>query len=75
MNRHFLSRRLTHQLGFTGIVPFIILSLSCWVAHPGWLEGLVYAQIAYGIAILSFLGGLHWGVALTSPELSTDQIR
>ena len=35
----------------------------------------MYAQSAYGIAILSFLGGIHWGVALTSPELTSVQIK
>jgi hypothetical protein len=75
MNHHFLSKRLAHQLGVIGLVPFVFLSLACWIAHPDWLEGFVYAQSAYGIAILSFLGGIHWGVALTSPELSAVQIK
>ncbi len=75
MNHHFLSKRLAHQLGVIGLIPFVILSMACWVAHPEWLEGFVYAQSAYGIAILSFLGGIHWGVALTSPELTAIQIK
>ncbi|PRC93946.1 DUF3429 domain-containing protein [Solimicrobium silvestre] len=75
MNHHFLSKRLAHQLGFVGLIPFIILSLACWITHPDWLDGFVYAQSAYGIAILSFLGGIHWGVALTSPELTAEQIK
>ena len=75
MNHHFLSKRLAHQLGFFGLVPFVFLTLACWIAHPEWLEGFVYAQSAYGIAILFFLGGIHWGVALTSPELTSVQIK
>jgi len=75
MNHHFLSKRLAQQLGAIGLVPFVFLSLACWIAHPDWLEGFVYAQSAYGVAILSFLGGIHWGVALTSPELSALQIK
>ena len=75
MNHHFLSKRLAHQLSFFGLIPFIFLTLACWIAHPEWLEGFVYAQSAYGIAILSFLGGIHWGVALTSPELNSEQIK
>lgn len=75
MNHHFLSKRLAHQLGIIGLVPFVFLSLACWIAHPDWLEGFVYAQSAYGIAILSFLGGIHWGVVLTSPELTALQIK
>ncbi len=75
MNHQFLSKRLAHQLGIVGLVPFVFLSLACWIAHPEWMEGFVYAQSAYGIAILSFLGGIHWGVALTSPGLTALQIR
>lgn len=75
MNHHFLSKRLAHQLSLIGLIPFIFLTLACWIAHPEWLEGFVYAQSAYGIAILSFMGGIHWGVALTSPELNSAQIK
>ncbi len=75
MNHQFLSKRLAHQLGIIGLIPFIFLSLLCWIAHPGWLEGFIYAQSAYGIAILSFLGGIHWGIALTVPDLTAQQVR
>ncbi|MET3108992.1 hypothetical protein AAKU67_004082 [Oxalobacteraceae bacterium GrIS 2.11] len=75
MNHHFLSKRLAHQLGVIGLIPFVFLSMACWITHPDWLEGFVYAQSAYGIAILSFLGGIHWGVALTSPDLTALQIK
>ena len=74
-NAHFLSKKLTHQLGVAGLIPFYLLSLACWITHPDWLEGFVYAQSDYGIAILSFLGGMHWGVALTSPELTAAQTK
>lgn len=75
MSHLFLGKKLAHQLSLVGLLPFVFLSLACWVAHPGWLDVFVYAQSAYGITILSFLGGIHWGVALTSPELSELQIR
>lgn len=75
MNSHFLSKRLAHQLSIVGLIPFLFLTLACWITHPDWLEGFVYAQSAYGIAILSFLGGIHWGVALTSPELTASQTK
>jgi len=75
MNHHFLSKRLAHQLGVIGLIPFVFLSAACWITHPEWVAGFVYAQSAYGIAILSFLGGIHWGVALTSPELTSVQIK
>ncbi len=33
------------------------------------------AQLVYGIAILGFLGGLHWGVALLSGEANASEVK
>ena len=55
-------------LGVGGLVPFIgcaMVALS--VSEPAatfWLQAL----IAYGAVILSFLGGVHWGLALSDPD-------
>jgi hypothetical protein len=59
-------------LGALGVLPFIALSPPV-VKHIAWL--LPYAvterhdifQVGYGVAISSFLGGVHWGCALSSP--------
>jgi hypothetical protein len=75
MNTHFLNKRLAHLLGFAGLVPFIVLSLACWVVHPDWLGDFIKGQLAYGIAILSFLGGVHWGATMMSAALSIEQTR
>ena len=73
MNPHFFSKRLAHALGVAGLFPFVLLSLGCWLAHPDWLGILIRGQLAYGISILSFLGGLHWGAALTCTTLTRQQ--
>ena len=75
MNRHFVTRKTAHLLGFAGLIPFVALSLGCWLVHPAWLPALVSAQLAYGVAILSFLGGLHWGAAILCTELSSQRTR
>lgn len=56
-------------LGGAGAIPFVGLALASFL--PGML-GLyaVGAVFAYGVAILSFLGGVHWGVAVTQGEPS-----
>ena len=59
-----LNQTLAIRLGFAGLLPFILLTFGCWVAHPGWLGPFIKAQLYYGIVILSFLGGLHWGVTI-----------
>lgn len=75
MNTHFLNKRLAHQLGFAGLVPFVVLMLGCWIVHIDWLGYFIRGQLAYGIAILSFLGGIHWGAVLASRELTAEQTR
>ena len=53
-------------LGYGGLIPFIGTALVCWLEpnHRSlWLQML----LAYGAVILSFVGALHWGFAMTHP--------
>jgi hypothetical protein len=75
MNKHFLNKRLAHQLGFAGLVPFILLALACWVVSAEWLEAFVNSQEVYAIVTLSFLGGIHWGATMVSSDLSAGQTK
>ena len=75
MNTHFFNKRLAHTLGFAGLIPFIFLSLACWIVHPDWLGTLIKGQLAYGIAILSFLGGIHWGASMTCQQLTIGRTK
>ncbi|CAN5874790.1 hypothetical protein BH11PSE12_BH11PSE12_20790 [soil metagenome] len=70
-----LDQQLANRLGFFGLVPFVLLTLACWVVHPDWLGYFIKGQLSYGIAILSFLGGLHWGVALMSHDRPAGDIK
>uniref|UniRef100_UPI003AAD8F0F transmembrane protein 69-like n=1 Tax=Centroberyx gerrardi TaxID=166262 RepID=UPI003AAD8F0F len=54
-------------LGLAGLVPFATPPLFMAVTETYFPE-LAYAQVAYGAAIVSFLGGARWGFAL--PESS-----
>lgn len=59
-------------LGALGVVPFVALSTPI-CKHLAWLLPLAVSdrsetfQVGYGVAIASFLGGVHWGAALSSP--------
>ena len=59
--------RAAHALGALGAVPFVGLTpqardaLGLRAVASG--ETCARAQIAYGATILSFLGGIHWGLA------------
>lgn len=59
-------------LGLAGLAPFIGLSLAIALNAPV-LAGLdtAFALLGYGAAILSFLGGVHWGLALRHPARAT----
>ncbi len=54
-------------LGYGGLLPFVGTALLCWF-EPGhrffWLDML----LGYGAVILSFVGALHWGVAMVHPD-------
>lgn len=53
-------------LGFAGILPFY-LSLAAVLMWPQSQLALV-SLIGYGAVILSFLGAVHWGMAMQEPD-------
>lgn len=56
-------------LGLAGLLPFIAGALAALAAAPGSpLHATALAALgAYGAVILSFLGAVHWGLALAEP--------
>jgi hypothetical protein len=57
-------------LGLLGLIPFLACAyLACAWRTPTEGRALI-ALVAYGAVILSFLGGVHWGFALTEPRPS-----
>ena len=59
-----LNQKLVTRLGFAGLIPFVLLTIICWLAPADLLNNFIRAQLAYGIVILSFFGGVHWGMVL-----------
>ena len=55
-------------LGFLGIIPFIATATINLVPGAPLHELSMHALLGYGAVILSFLGGIRWGVAI----LTTD---
>lgn len=55
-------------LGYGGVAPFVLLGIAAMVPGPSALP-LCRALLAYGAVILSFIGALHWGFAMTLPGL------
>lgn len=57
--------KIVQQLGYAGLAPFFLLALAAWLV-PDELRAQVQRSLAiYGAVILSFLGAVHWGVALS----------
>jgi hypothetical protein len=56
-------------LGLAGVLPFAAAALGS--LQPGALGAFALkALIAYGAVILSFLGGIHWGLAIDRADPS-----
>lgn len=51
-------------LGRAGLVPFVALAAALWLAPPTAAPWAQVALVAYGATIASFLGGIHWGLAM-----------
>ena len=51
-------------LGYAGLIPFIVFSIGCWVPLP-YVDDALAVLITYAAVILSFMGAVHWGAAMT----------
>ncbi|MBO6717637.1 MAG: DUF3429 domain-containing protein [Rhizobiaceae bacterium] len=64
------SRKLAARLGYAGLLPAILLAL--WLFgipdnHP-WRPTTIALLAGYAAVVLSFLGGIRWGIALSEPD-------
>ena len=51
------------RLGYLGLTPFVVGAVTALLSQE--LVSLAFqAFVLYSIAILSFMGGVHWGLAL-----------
>jgi hypothetical protein len=55
------------SLGYTGLIPFIVFSIGSWFQLP-MISDSTYILTAYAAIILSFMGAIHWGIAMSSSE-------
>jgi hypothetical protein len=52
------------HLGRAGLLPFVCGALASWFVQADWRAVTAAALSAYAALIVSFLGGIHWGLAL-----------
>ncbi len=55
---------LARALTLLGAVPFVGLAASLWIAPAEYHAQISIALVTYAAVILSFLGGIQWGVAV-----------
>ena len=58
--------KLAHRLGYAGLIPFVGLAFQFEDTAS------VSAFMSYSAVILSFLGGIHWGVAMRDNTFASD---
>lgn len=53
---------LATTLGHAGLIPFALLAALLWLVNADLLPWVAMAMAAYAALIVSFLGGIHWGI-------------
>lgn len=51
-------------LGYGGLIPFVGLASAVWFLDPADRARSIAALLGYSATILSFLGAIHWGLAM-----------
>jgi len=59
-------------LGLGGLIPFLACGAGAVALQGDWATRSLLALLGYGACILSFLGAVHWGLALGGPALRPD---
>ena len=61
------ARRTATLLGALGVLPFVALAAAVAIGGDPWHDRAAFALAAYGAGIVSFLGAVYWGAAITMP--------
>lgn len=67
----FVAPRPARVLGYLGLIPFVAGALLMWVPPLAILAER--AVLSYGAVILSFMGAVHWGLAMHSTHPARDR--
>ena len=65
MQKNLSSPTLTARaIGYGGLIPFIGLSAMSVLWRDIHHSAILFSLLAYGATIISFLGAIHWGLAM-----------
>jgi hypothetical protein len=57
---------LAQWLGYAGLAPFVAGALELWLLPGVLVDFIERALLTYAAVILSFMGAVHWGLAMRS---------
>ncbi len=60
-------------LGYSGLIPFIVLSIASWLQIPFDID-VTRMLMTYAAIIFSFMGAVHWGIAISSKQDSSEYL-
>ncbi|PUE53125.1 DUF3429 domain-containing protein [Limnohabitans parvus] len=66
---------LIRRLGYAGLIPFVFLALCLWSVGPDIHPYVALSMQSYGAVIVSFLGGIHWGVGFRNALITPNAPR
>lgn len=66
---------LIQRLGHAGLIPFVLLAAMVWLVDAELQPWAAMTMAAYAALIVSYLGGIHWGLAWQRPEAPHDEQR
>ena len=71
-----IEQRIATLLGNFGLIPFFALAAANWAPFGAPYEKFVeQALVGYAAVIVTFLGAVHWGLALATPALDKAHAR
>ena len=59
------------RLGYLGLLPFVLGAALVWIVRADVHAYVALALSTYAALILSFLGAIHWGLAMRQPANNT----
>ncbi|MEK0417966.1 MAG: hypothetical protein RI949_1972 [Pseudomonadota bacterium] len=62
------NQKWAQRLGYAGLIPFVLGAALVWVVSDEAYPYVTLALSAYGAVIVSFLGGIYWGVAFQQAQ-------
>jgi hypothetical protein len=68
------SAGLFYTLSPQGLIPFVLLAAVQWFSVPGWRMLAGSALLSYGALIVSFLGGIHWGLVMRGRPVASARL-